>query len=660
MKNLSLALLFAFFVALVPHIVEIYNYFKHQDIYFLDGKPFIQNPDGYFFGRLAKDFKRGEDVLRNFPEGGVKYGYPPLISFMYGILLRLTGIDIEWLGFWLSPIFGSVFVIPFVLFWHRLGNLWVGFAGAVLTALSSAYYTRVFVLDLDTDSLNLFFIFSIALFLLLAYQKKNSWHAYLFVALAVLFSLLFYWWYAHPEFFVLQFLGFLLLALQNRRLFYAGLTGLLSLWVLISFMAGYPLGMDILGRLFLYFGISISSVESKSVPEVLKTISEQSRVSFLHSYYLHFSSEFPFYIALIFLPLLFSRFFKGQLLLLPLYVLLVLSVVKGSIRVYMYSAAVLAMGFAYGVFLISRLSDFLEKRSLKLFVGGLFPPLMLISAINWVSLIDRTPGFYISKEVVKDLQRLKDLTPKDAKILSWWDYGYPIVYYSQRAVFHDGGTQFSIKTPLVAYALLQEEKTAHKLFLCISDPLFNHRAWEKLKTLGLYKALEQSAKECQGKPYGKIYLLITEDMLSKTQVMQQLAYGKGSTLFKLPPCERDCKAELNRDAGTYTQTIGRSSTEYLVKEVFWIEEGDKVKRESFSNPKGGTLYLVKKGGTIYGFFVGEKLKNSALLSLYTIRKDREGFRLVYDNFPHSVLYEVISSKPPQPLTLSPEDRQHLK
>ncbi|WP_299209152.1 hypothetical protein, partial [Thermocrinis sp.] len=452
-------------------------------------------------------------------------------------------------------------------------------------------------------------------------------------------------------------LGFLLLALQNRRLFYAGLTGLLSLWVLISFMAGYPLGMDILGRLLLYFGIPISPMESKSVPEVLKTISEQGRVSFLRSYPLYFSSEFPFYIALIFLPVLFFRFFKGQLLLLPLYVLLVLSVVKGSIRVYMYSAPVLAMGFAYGVFLISKLSNFLEKRSLKLFVSGLFPPLMLMSAINWFSLIDRMPGFFISKEVVKDLQRLKDLTPKDAKILSWWDYGYPIVYYSQRAVFHDGGTQFSIKTPLIAYALLQEEKTAHRLFLCVSDPIFNHRAWEKYKTLGLYKALEQSAKECQVKPYGKIYLLITEDMLDKTQAMQQLAYGKGSIFLRLPPCERDCKTELNRDAGTYTQTIGRSSTEYSVKEVFWIEEGSKVKRETFNNPKGGTLYLVEKGGTIYGFFTGEKLKNSTLLSLYTIRKDREGFRLVYDNFPYSVLYEVISPKPPQPLTLSPEDRQ---
>ncbi len=57
--------------------------------------------------------------------------------------------------------------------------------------------------------------------------------------------------------------------------------GLLSLWVLISFMADYPVGMDILGRLFIYFGIPI--MESKYVPEVLKTISEQGRVSFLHS-----------------------------------------------------------------------------------------------------------------------------------------------------------------------------------------------------------------------------------------------------------------------------------------------------------------------------------------------------------------------------------------
>jgi asparagine N-glycosylation enzyme membrane subunit Stt3 len=222
MKNLSLALLFAFFVSLVPHGMEIYNYFKHQDIYFLDCKPFIQNPYGYFFGRLAKDFKRGEDVLRNFPEGGAKYDYPPLISVMCGTLSRLTGIDIEWLGFWLSPIFGSLFVVPFVLFWHRLGNLWVGFAGAVLTALSSAYYTRVFVLDLDTDNLN--------------------------------------------------------------------------------------------------------------------------------------------------------------------------------------------------------------------------------------------------------LMRLKDLTPKDAKILSWWDYGYAIVYYSKRTVFHDGGTQFSIKTPLVAYALLQEEKPPTNSFCASPTP----------------------------------------------------------------------------------------------------------------------------------------------------------------------------------------------
>ncbi len=647
--TLAIALALSFVFSLLPHFVEIRQYFKHREVFFLDGKPIIQNPDGYFWGRLAKEWAEGtfpkEDPLRNFPEDGISYAYPPLISFIYGILLRLTGIDLEWLAFWLSPIFGSLFVIPFVLFWHRLGNLWVGFGGAVITALSSAYLSRVFVLDLDTDSLNLFFIFGIALFLLLAYQKRGNWQAYLFVALAVLFSLLFYWWYAHPEFFILQFFGFLLLALPYRGLFYVGLMGLLVIWFSVYFLTGSIIGMDILGRIFLYFGVPIVPIESKSVPDVLKTISEQGKVSFFNSHSMYFSSEFPFYIALVFLPVLFLRFFKGQLLLLPLYVLLLLSVVKGNIRLYMYSAVVLAMSFAYGVFLISRLSDFLEKESLKIFVGYFFPPLILVFAINWLSLMDRSPNLFISKEVVKDLQRLKELTPESAKILSWWDYGYAIVYYSKRTVFHDGGSQFSIKTPLIAYALLQEEETSHRLFSCISDPLFNHRAWEKLKELGLHRTLEQSAKECQGKSYAEIYILITEDMLSKTQAMQQLAYGRGSSLFRLPSCEKDCKEELNREKGTYTQSVGNLSTEYPVKEILWIEDGGKVKRETFDNPKGGTLYIVKENGKTYGFFAGEKLRNSALLSLYTIRKDREGFRLVYDNFPYAVMYETISYKP---------------
>jgi len=118
----ALALSFAF--SLLPHLLEIRQYFKHQETFFLDGKPFIQNPDGYFFGRLAKAFAEGvpieEDPLRNFPEDGIKYRYTPLISVIYGFLMKMTGLPLEWVGFWFSPILGSLFVVPLVLLWHKL------------------------------------------------------------------------------------------------------------------------------------------------------------------------------------------------------------------------------------------------------------------------------------------------------------------------------------------------------------------------------------------------------------------------------------------------------------------------------------------------------------------------------------------------------------
>ena len=185
------ALALSFLFALLPHFVEIRQYFKNQELFFLDGKPFIHNPDGYFFGRLAKD-PIEEDLYRNFPEDGVRYAYTPLISVIYGCLIKITGLDLEWIGFWFSPVLGSLFVVPFVILWHTVGNAWIGFAGALITALSSAYLMRVFVLDIDTDSMNLFFIFSVVLFLWLAYQNKNHWKGYFYYSLALVFSFLFW------------------------------------------------------------------------------------------------------------------------------------------------------------------------------------------------------------------------------------------------------------------------------------------------------------------------------------------------------------------------------------------------------------------------------------------------------------------------------------
>ena len=644
----ALALSFAF--SLLPHLLDIRQFFKHQETFFLDGKPFIQNPDGYFFGRLAKAFAEGvpieEDPLRNFPEDGIKYRYTPLISVIYGFLMKMTGLPLEWVGFWFSPILGSLFVVPLVLLWHKVGNLWIGFAGAVITALSSAYLMRVFVLDIDTDSLNLFFIFSVALFLWLAYQNKNHWKGYAYYSLALLFSFLFYWWYAHPEFFVLSFLGFWLLTFKSSRFFLFSLFGFLVLWVGISFMAGYPVGFDILQRVFIYFGFKFPVIESQSIPEVMKTIGEQGKVSFLKTSGFYFSSEIPFYIALVFLPVFFIRYIKVNLLLLPLWVLLLFAFLKGNNRLYMYVSPLLSMSFAYAVFFISQLKNYVEKPYLKAFVGYAFPALMLLIGINWLSVLSRFPSLFIQKEVVQSMIELKKFTPQDAKILTWWDYGYPIVYYSQRTVFHDGGSQFSVKTPLIAYALMSEEEKANRLFACVSNPAFNLKTFQQVRELGLYTALKEASKSCNPPRVYKTYLLITEDMLDKIGAISYLAFGKSQSILRLPKCEPPyCEDWINQSFGLYVQKFNQSTTEYEFKKLVEVRE-QELKEYAYNRQKGFVIYRVIKDEGVYAFAVPENLEKSALITLYTIRKNREGFRLVYDNFPYAVVYEITSYKPP--------------
>jgi len=411
-------------------------------------------------------------------------------------------------------------------------------------------------------------------------------------------------------------------------------------------MAGYPVGFDILHRLFLYFGFNLSMVESQSVPEVIKTIGEQGKVSFLKTSGFYFSSEIPFYIALVFLPIFFIRYIKVNLLLLPLWVLLLFAFLKGNNRLYMYVSPLLGMSFAYAVLFISQLKNYVEKPYLKTFVGYGFPALMLLIGVNWLNVISKSPGLFIQKGVVQSMIELKRFTPQDAKILSWWDYGYHIAYYSQRAVFHDGGSQFFVKTPLIAYAFMSDEEKAHKLFACVSNREFDLKTFQRAKEIGLYKALEEASKSCNPPRVYKTYLLITEDMLDKTGAISYLAFGKSQRILKLPKCEPPyCEDWINQSSGFYVQKFNQSITEYEFKKLVDVE-GENIKEYAYNRQKGFVIYRVIKDEGVYAFAVPENLEKSALITLYTIRKNREGFRLVYDNFPYAVVYEITSYKPP--------------
>ena len=74
-------------------------------------------------------------------------------------------------------------------------------------------------------------------------------------------------------------------------------------------------------------------------------------------------------------------------------------------------------------------------------------PLVIPSNINWLSIADEPPiiltgatSYGPSNDWLEALDWIKMNTPEDAKIASWWDYGYWITALSDRTTFIDNAT----------------------------------------------------------------------------------------------------------------------------------------------------------------------------------------------------------------------------
>ena len=64
---------------------------------------------------------------------------------------------------------------------------------------------------------------------------------------------------------------------------------------------------------------------------------------------------------------------------------------------------------------------------------------------------------------------LRDNTPADARVLSWWDYGYQIAGIANRTTLADGNTWNLEHIALIGKILVSPEKKAHKLARHLAD-----------------------------------------------------------------------------------------------------------------------------------------------------------------------------------------------
>ena len=143
--------------------------------------------------------------------------------------------------------------------------------------------------------------------------------------------------------------------------------------------------------------------------------------------------------------------FKILLLALPLIGLGLLALNSG-LRFTVYTVPVHALGIAFLIILVASFfkNNFLKySLALVLTAGVLYPNIKHIESY-------RVPVVFNRPEVAV-LDALQKMATREDYVMTWWDYGYPIRYYSDVKTLVDGGKHMGSVNYPVSYALMQPQ-----------------------------------------------------------------------------------------------------------------------------------------------------------------------------------------------------------
>ena len=280
--------------------------------YFANETPMMTTLDSYFWVRWAKEYKeegsiqKGKDLLRYFPDGKNKQHPIPPISYLISKVAPAFEDNYYRAGLFLMMALSGAFIFPLAFYFFFTGFPIAGILGGLIGTVSYEYLIRTGIGRIDTDSLMLFFMFSVSVFVLKASQARKLFPIFIYSGLGGAFTyLLALWWgksaYTVP-FLVILFLSLLLHLQSSERqlvtkfraisnsgrlpfynnLIISALASVVFFVCAIGMNVSDLLRVELLGKVSYYLGNYIQlgdeplllSDGGVTMPKVLKTIKE--------------------------------------------------------------------------------------------------------------------------------------------------------------------------------------------------------------------------------------------------------------------------------------------------------------------------------------------------------------------------------------------------
>ncbi|MDD3598244.1 STT3 domain-containing protein [Sulfuricurvum sp.] len=420
----------------------------------------INTNDGYYFAASA------QNALTHFYDNN-----PRILHVWSSATVALTALlshifPIESVIVYLPVFISSLVVIPLILIGRLFNAPFFGFFSALLASIGWSYYNRTMAGYFDTDMFSAMAPMMIVYFLTATTLKENVTWVLLSAFSIMLYPFLYDQGLSIVYAISIFYMGYMLLfhrkevftyfsiALLSIALF--SLSPIIKTVLIVSLTAAYLkqwLNIRILliisGVAFTFFLINgnvvsliwgkVISYTSKGTEDsglhffqVAQTVREAGQIPFSEIANRISGSMPGFFIALIGYIALVIRY-RPFILALPLIGIGLFSF-WGGLRFTIYAVPAAALGAIYFFYLFASL---LEKRALQYGLISVASALMLYPNITHV-ITYQVPTVLDSKEVAA-LDKLKGISnPKDYTV-AWWDYGYPLWFYTHTNTLIDGG-----------------------------------------------------------------------------------------------------------------------------------------------------------------------------------------------------------------------------
>ncbi|AKF24146.1 peptide-binding protein [Sulfurovum lithotrophicum] len=553
-RQVLLFMLVAYLFSFAIRMIWVYQFQDNPNFYW-NGQLMINTNDGYFFASGAQKVLYGMHLDNPRIPDMWSFGTVALTV----LLTKVTPFSLETVILYMPAIISSLVVIPIILI-ARLykGSLW-GFFAALLGSIAWSYYNRTMTGYYDTDMFSAMAPMFILYFLMkstIDFNLKSALYAALAIAvypflydagasivyaMGTLYAVYMIIYHRNEDTtynsIILVFLALVPFPLADPYSYIVKIAVLVVLYfILLKSSFEHKKSLFVIGILFLLFmyfgnvfGLILSKISFYTATGttgaglhfygVTQTIREAGKIPFETFANRISGSQIGVILSLVGYIVLVIRH-RAFILALPLVGIGVFAL-WGGLRFTVYAVPVAAMSVIYLFHIITTTVS--DKKSIYLVGMTVLTASMLYPNIKHI--IQYKVPTVLNKAEVQDLDALRKVSDSKDYVMAWWDYGYPIWFYSDTNTIIDGGKHqndnfiiskiMQTTSPEVAANLsrLAVETYVSSGYKTIADTLFKNGQKEQLDPNLLLSELENDAYKLPKKTRN-IYLYLPYRMLN--------------------------------------------------------------------------------------------------------------------------------------------------